>query len=135
MAKMPGRKVNIWAGATATGAPIAGGREHGITINNEAIDVTDKDSAGWRTLLADPATRSVDVSFSGLMDGATYVALALGATTSALLADYTVKIEGAGTFTGDFHLSSVELGTPHDDAVELTMTLASSGAITWTAAV
>ena len=45
----------------------------------------------------------------------------------------TVEIDGVGTFTGDFHLSSVELGTPHDDAVELTMTLASSGAIAWTA--
>ena len=133
MAKLAGRKVNLWAGATATGAPIAGGREHGFTINNEAIDSTDKDSAGWRTLLADPATRSVDVSFSGLMDGATFIALALGTNTTALLADYTVKIDGVGTFTGDFHLSSVELGTPHDDAVELTMTLASSGAIAWTA--
>ena len=134
MAKLAGRKVNLWAGATVTGSPIAGGREHGITINNEAIDVTDKDSAGWRTLLADPATRSVDVSFSGLMDGETYVALALGSTTTALLAAYTVEIEDIGTFTGNFHLSSVELGTPHDDAVELSMTLASSGAIAWTAA-
>jgi TP901-1 family phage major tail protein len=134
MAKLAGRKVNLWAGATVSGNPIAGGREHGITINNEAIDVTDKDSAGWRTLLADPATRSVDVSFSGLMDGATFLALALGTTTTALLSDYTVQIEGVGSFTGDFHLSSVELGTPHDDAVELTMTLASSGAIAWTAA-
>lgn len=133
MAKLAGRKVNLFAAADASGTPIAGGREHGITINNEAIDVTDKDSNGWRTLLADPSVRSVDVSFSGLMDGATFVALALGTSTSALLSDYTVEIEGLGTFTGDFHLSSVELGTPHDDAVELTMTLASSGAIVWTA--
>jgi TP901-1 family phage major tail protein len=134
MAKLAGRKVNLFAAATAAGSPIAGGREHGITINNEAIDVTDKDSAGWRTLLADPSTRSVDISFSGLMDGGTYIALALNSTTTALLSDYTVEVEGVGTFTGDFHLSSVELGTPHDDAVELTMTLASSGAIAWTAA-
>ena len=133
MAKMAGRKVNLFAADTAAGSPIAGGREHGITINNEAIDVTDKDSNGWRELLSDPSTRSVDISFTGLMDGATYVALALGSTTTALLADYTVEIDGVGTFTGDFHLSSVELGTPHDDAVELTMTLASSGAIAWTA--
>lgn len=134
MAKLAGRKVNLFAAADASGTPIAGGREHGITINNEAIDVTDKDSNGWRTLLADPSVRSVDVNFSGLMDGATFVALALGTSTAALLSDYTVEIEGLGTFTGDFHLSSVELGTPHDDAVELTMTLASSGAIAWTAA-
>lgn len=134
MAKLAGRKVNVYKAADASGTPIAGGREHGISINNEAIDITDKDSAGWRTLLADPAVRSVDISFSGLMDGATYIALSLNSDTAGLLTDYTVEIEGLGTFTGDFHLSSVELGTPHDDAVELSMTLASSGAITWTAA-
>lgn len=134
MAKLAGRKVNVYKAADASGTPIAGGREHGISINNEAIDITDKDSAGWRTLLADPSVRSVDISFSGLMDGATYIALSLNSDTAGLLTDYTVEIEGLGTFTGDFHLSSVELGTPHDDAVELSMTLASSGAITWTAA-
>lgn len=134
MAKLAGRKVNLYSGSGTGATLVAGGREHGITINNEAIDVTDKDSDGWRTLLADPATRSVDVNFTGLMDGATYVSLALGATTTALLADYEVDIEGVGTIAGDFHLSTVELGTPHDDAVELTMTLMSSGAITFTAA-
>ena len=133
MAKLAGRKVNLWAGATVTGSPIAGGREHGITINNEAIDVTDKDSAGWRTLLADPSTRSVDIEVTMLFDGPTYIALALGSTTTALLSDYTLEIEGVGTFTGDFHLSTVGIGTPHDDAVEQTLSLASSGAIAWTA--
>lgn len=134
MPKLAGRKVNLWAGATTTGAPIAGGREHGISINNEPIDVTDKGSNGWRELLSDPATRSVDISFSGLMDGPTYIALALGTTTTALLATYTVGIEGVGSLSGSFHLSTTELGTPHDDAVELTMSLASSGPITFTAA-
>jgi len=134
MAKLPGRKVNLYKGSGVGATLVAGGREHGITINNEAIDVTDKDSAGWRTLLADPATRSVDISFTGLMDGSTYVALALGTTTSALLDDYEIKIDGVGTIAGDFHVSTVELATPHDDAVELTMSLMSSGAITFTAA-
>lgn len=134
MAKLAGRKVNLYKGTGGTAVLVAGGREHGIAINNEAIDVTDKDSAGWRTLLADPATRSVDISFTGLMDGATYVALALGTTTTALLDDYEIRVDGVGVIAGDFHLSTVELGTPHDDAVELTMSLMSSGPIGFTAA-
>lgn len=134
MAKLAGRKVNLYKGTGGTAVLVAGGREHGLTINNEAIDVTDKDSSGWRTLLADPATRSVDVSFSGLMDGATYISLALGTSTSALLDDYELRIDGVGTVAGDWHLSTVELGSPHDDAVELNMTLMSSGAISFTAA-
>lgn len=135
MAKLAGRKVNLYSGSGGAAVLVAGGREHGITINNEAIDVTDKDSAGWRTLLSDPSVRSVDVEATLLFDGPTFVALALGGTTTALLSDYEVEIDGVGTIAGDFHLSSVGLGTPHDDAVEQTLTLASSGPITWTAAV
>ncbi len=133
MPKLAGRKVNLYRGSGGSAALVAGGREHGLTINNEAIDITDKDSNGWRTLLSDPATRSVDISFTGLMDNATYLALSLGVTTTALLDNYELRIDGVGTIAGSFHLSSTELGTPHDDAVELTMSLMSSGAITFTA--
>lgn len=133
MAKIAGRKVNLYQGTGVGKTLIAAGRELGITINNEAIDVTDKDANAWRTLLADPSTRSVDLSFTGLMDGDTFVALSLGTDTSALLSDYTVGVDGVGDAAGDFHLSGIELGTQHDNAVELTMTLASSGEITWTA--
>jgi TP901-1 family phage major tail protein len=134
MAKTAGRKVNLYKGTSTSAVLVAGGREHGLSINNEAIDVTDKDSNGWRTLMADPSLRSVDISFTGLMDGSTYIALALNSSTSALLDDYELRIDGVGTIAGDFHLSTTELGTPHDDAVELTMSLMSSGAITFTAA-
>ena len=132
MPKLAGRKVNLFSGSGVGAVVVAGGREHGIAINSEAIDVTDKDSNGWRTLLSDPATRSVDISFGGLMDSATFIALSLGVSTTALLAGYEIRIEGVGVIAGTFHLSSVELGTPHDDAVELSMTLASSGPITFT---
>lgn len=133
MPKLAGRKVNLFSGTGVGAVLVAGGREHGITINNEPIDVTDKGDNGWRTLLSDPATRSVDISFGGLMDNATYISLGLNPVTTALLAPFEVRIEGVGTIAGTFHVSSVELGTPHDDAVELTMSLASSGPITFAA--
>jgi TP901-1 family phage major tail protein len=133
MAKLAGRKVKLYSGSGVGATLVAGGREDSITINNEAIDVTDKGDDGWRTLLADASVRSVDLSFSGLMDGSTLVALALNANTSALLSEYEIRIEGVGVISGDFHASSVEIGAPHDDAVELSMSLASSGPITFTA--
>lgn len=134
MAKVAGRKVKLYSVSGTSETLVAGGRAHGISINNEPIDVTDKGDDGWRTLLADASVRSVDISFEGLMDGATLIGLALGTSTAALLADYKVTIDGVGSIAGDFHLSSVELGSPHDDATELSGTLASSGAVTWTAA-
>lgn len=132
MAKVAGRKVKLYAVSGATKTLVAGGRGHSVTINNEPIDVTDKGDDGWRTLLGDAATRSVDIGFEGLMDGAALIDLALGPNTSALLSDYEVVVEGIGSFAGNFHLSSIEIGTPHDGAAEMSGTLASSGVITWT---
>lgn len=134
MAKLAGRKVKLYSGTGTTKTLIAGGKTTKLTINNEAIDVTDKGSDGWRTLLADASVRSADISFEGLMDGATLVTLSLGTDTSKLLAGYTVDIEGIGAVAGSFHLSSIEIGAAHDDATELTATLASSGVIAFTAA-
>lgn len=50
-----GRSLRI----SRNGSTIAGARTDNFTINNEPIDITDKDNAGWRTLLADAGSRSV----------------------------------------------------------------------------
>lgn len=134
MTAVAGRKVKLYSVSGTSKTLVSGGREHGITINNEPIDVTDKGDDGWRTLLADAATRSVDISFSGVLKGDGLLSKALGSSTSALLGDYEVLVDGVGSFAGDFHLSGVELTTPHDGPAELSGTLASSGAVTWTAA-
>ena len=111
---------------------VAGGRSDSISINNEAIDVTDKGSDGWRTLLNDASVRSVDITASGLVDGAGLIGQSLGATT-ALLGDYEIRIEGIGIAAGEFHFSTYEIDGAHDGAGEYSMTLASSGPVTWTA--
>lgn len=134
MTAVAGRKVKLYSVSGTSETLVAGGRAHGITINNEAIDITDKGDDGWRTLIADAATRSVDISFEGVMRDSVLLGLSLGSDTSKLLADYKIKIDGVGDISGDFHLSSIELGTPHDDATELSGTLASSGPITFSAA-
>lgn len=131
MAKVSGRKVILWD--VTANAMVAGGREHGVTINGELLDITDKGSSGWRELMADVGVRSVDISVSGLLDGDEIIDKALGPTT-ALLDDYEVRIEGLGTFAGTFALESPELSTPHDAPAEQNFTLKSSGVVAWTAA-
>lgn len=131
MAKVSGRKVTLWS-TTGIPAMVAGGREHGVTINGELLDITDKSSGGWRELMADIGVRSVDVSVSGLLDTDAIVAKAMG-VTSALIEDYEVRIDGLGVFAGDWGLEGLELSSPHDDLTEQNFTLKSSGEITWTA--
>lgn len=134
MAKLAGRRVRIYEGTTVAGGTlVAGARSDSISINNEAIDITDKSSDGWRTMLDDASVRTVDMTVEGLLDGSSLLSKSLGAT-SALLGDYIIDIDGIGTVAGEFHFSSFEIGAPYDDAATFTATIASSGVIAFTAA-
>ncbi len=128
MAALSGRKLRIKRGST----PIAGARADSLTINNEPIDITDKDDSGWRTYLADVGVRSIDCEVEGVLDDATFPALAVG-TGSALLEAYTLDIIGLGEFTGNFFLASFALTGEQADAITFTASIQSAGAITWTA--
>ena len=94
MAAISGRKVRIKRGATA----VAGARADSFTINNEPIDITEKDDLGWRKYLADVGVRSIDAEVEGILEDSTFLALAVG-TASALLEAYTLEVDGIGTLS------------------------------------
>lgn len=124
-----GRKVRISRDSVA----VVGARTDSVTLNNEPLDITDKDDAGWRTLLADVATRSVSCEVEGVLKNSTLLGISVG-TTSALLEACTVEIEGIATFSGDFYLQNISLGAEQADIVTFTATLENSGVITATIA-
>lgn len=127
MAAISGRKVRIKRGSTA----IAGARSDSITINNEPIDITEKDSAGWRTYLADVGVRSIDCEVEGILEDSTFLALAVG-TASSLLEAYTLEVDTIGDFSGNFYLASFAVTGEQADATTFTATIQSSGTITFT---
>lgn len=112
---------------------IVGARTDNFTINNEPIDITDKDDAGWRTLLADAGVRSISADVEGVLKDATLLTNAAG-TASALLQSCVLTVTGIATFTGNFLLTNLTVGAAQDDAITFTATLESSGAMTTTIA-
>ena len=52
---------------TIAGVPIAGVTTKGLSIANEAVDVTSDDSSGYRELLAQSGTSTLDLSVSGVV--------------------------------------------------------------------
>lgn len=129
MPAISGRKLRIKRGSTA----IAGARSDSITINNEPIDITEKDDLGWRKYLADAGVRSIDCEVEGILEDSTFLALAVG-TASALLEAYTIEVQSIGSFTGNFFLASFAVTGEQADATTFTASIQSSGAITFTAA-
>ena len=128
MAAVSGRKLRIKKGSTV----VAGARTDNLTINNEPIDITDKDDAGWRTMLADVGVRSIDADVEGVLIDSALIAVAMGAA-SGLLAAWTIEIEGIGSFTGDWYLASFALAGEQADATTFTANIQSSGTMTFTA--
>ena len=127
MVARSGRAMRIRRG----GNVIAGARADNLTINNEPVDITDKDAVGWRTMLADFGVRSLDADVEGVLRDAGLIGVAMGAG-SGLLAAYTIEITGLGSFTGNWFLSNVVLGGEQADAITFTASIQSSGTITWT---
>ena len=53
-------------------ATVAGMRTTQMSVNGEAVNVTSKDSGGWRELLSGAGVRSVSVAASRVHSGATW---------------------------------------------------------------
>lgn len=120
---LSGRALRISRG----GVSIAGARTDNVTLNNEPLDITDKDDAGWRTMLADAGARTVSCEVQGVLKDDALIADAVGDATTVLLTECVVTITGLFTLTGDFYLQGLQLGAEQGDAVTFTATLESSG--------
>ena len=141
MAKQKGRLmlVKIGDGETVEAfTPLCGLRSKTMTINNSEIDVTTADCTTpggplWTEIL-DGAKR-VSVSGNGYFKDETAEAtLNTLALSGDPVANFQIVVPDFGTFDGAFHVSSLEFGGEQEDGVTYSMTLASSGAITFNAA-
>lgn len=128
MAGTNGRALTIdWASTTLVGV-----RSKGYTITNDHVDVTTDDDAGWRTLLAVPGLRSVEVTVSGISSDQVLIAEMMESTVDA--ETLTVQLPTTtGTLSGTFVCSSFEQTGEHDGPVEFSATFMSSGVVTYTA--
>lgn len=123
-----GRSVRI----SRNGSNIVGARADSVTINNEPLDITDKDNLGWRTMLADVGLRSVSCEIEGVLKDTVLLSDSVGTATTALLKECVVTISGIGTLTGDFMLQGLQIGAEQADVVTFTATLESGENMTAT---
>lgn len=111
---------------------VAATREDGISLGLEGIDCTTKDDGGWRTMVDDFGVRTATITTSGLTkSGVT----ALedwwdGAGAGTTINQMKFIRPGGKTYTGDFIMTSFEIGAPDGDASTFSATFESAGAIT-----
>jgi TP901-1 family phage major tail protein len=113
---------------------IAALRTKTMTLGNEVIDVTSDDDAGFRALLDDPGTKTLDMSFEGVTkDVASLNSLITIAMSGTDIVDtFSILFPSIGTMAGPFALTSFEIGAPYNEGSTFSASIQSAGTFTWT---
>ena len=129
MAAAKGRELLVKRGSTV----IAGIRTKGVAFNGEPIDITNDDDSGYRTMLNDAGTYSIDLSIEGITKDNDLRGVVMAAS-SLMLNDIEIEYPNGDTITGNFFLTSLEESGTYNDAVTFSGSLQSSGTWVYTAA-
>ena len=121
---------------TGSGSPegmttIGGLRSTEITLNEEIVDVTNKDSSGNRTLLLNGGIQSVSITGSGVFTDSASEASVRAEFAASAAQNYQFLVPDFGTYTGQFVLSSLSYAGEYNGEVTYSMTFESTGAITF----
>ena len=114
---------------------VAGLRTRTFSLNAKTVDVTDADSTGrWRELLEGAGVRQCSVSGAGVFRDAAADAQVRQAFFDQPAADWQLVVPSFGVLQGPFLVSTLEYAGAHDREATYALTLASAGALTFTAA-
>ncbi len=109
---------------------VAGLRDTSISINQETVDVTNKDSSRVRTLLAQGGIKSFTISGSGVFTDSASEQTILTNFDGSTFSNYQLIVPDYNTFTGAFQITALEYSGTYNDSVQYSMTFESAGAVT-----
>lgn len=136
MAVQAGKDLLIKIDQTGDGQfeTIAGLRASRISFNAETVDVTSLESqGGWRELLAGAGVKSATISGSGVFRDANTDERARQIFFDGEIPAFQVVIPDFGTIQGAFQISGLEYAGSHNGEASYELTLASAGALQFTA--
>jgi len=112
----------------------AGLRATRISFNAESVDVTSLESAGgWRELLAGSGVKSASISGSGVFKDHTTDERARQIFFDGQMPDFQVIVPDFGIIEGAFQITSIDYAGSHNGEASYEMSMASAGALTFTA--
>jgi len=136
MAAQNGKDLLIKVDLTGDGQfeTIAGLRATRVSFNAESVDVTSLESqGGWRELLGGAGVKSASISGSGVFKDANTDERARQIFFDGETPDFQVIIPDFGVVEGAFQISGIEYSGSHNGEATYEMSMASAGALTFTA--
>ena len=110
-------------------ATVAGLRTTQLSVNGQAVEVTSKDSGGWRELLSGAGVRSVSVSGAGVFTGSAAEARIKGSALAGLVDDYRLTFESGDALCGRFLVTRLDYAGDFNGERSYTLSLESSGPV------
>jgi len=112
----------------------AGLRATRISFNAESVDVTSLESAGgWRELRAGSGVKSASISGSGVFKDYVTDERARQIFFDGQVPDFQVIVPDFGIIQGAFQVTSIEYAGSHNGEATYDLSMASAGALTFTA--
>ena len=129
MAAHLGRRMRIYNAVASPRVLLAGVQAKTLKFNNEPVDITSDDDAGFRTILATPGLQSLDLSIAGICKDA--VLLTKWATGNGQIPLEIEDLETTELITANFFLQNLQLEGPTAQGVPFSAEFISSGTITY----
>lgn len=126
--------LKVTAGVSPVSYTTVGGlRATSISIANEMVDITSKDNAPWRKLLAGAGLRTISLAGSGIFTDSVAENLVRGWSLDGSMNSFQVIAENGDKFTGQFLVSKFEYTGNYNGAQEYSMAMEASDTVVFTA--
>jgi TP901-1 family phage major tail protein len=116
-------------GAPPVFATVAGMRTTQLSVNGEAVNVTSKESGGWRELLSGAGVRSVSVAASGIFTGSAAEMRLKANALAGLVDEYELSFESGERLRGQFLLTRLDYAGDYNGERTYALSLESSGEV------
>jgi TP901-1 family phage major tail protein len=110
-------------------ATVAGLRATQLSVNGEAVNVTSKESGGWRELLSGAGLRSVSVSASGIFTASAAELRVKANALAGLLDAYELSFESGERLRGRFLVTRLDYAGDYNGERTYALSLESSGPV------
>ncbi|MGK2911830.1 MAG: phage tail tube protein [Sphingobium sp.] len=110
-------------------ATVAGLRTTQMSVSGEAVNITSKDSGGWRELLSGAGIRAVSVSAAGLFTGSAAEVRLRNHALSGTIDDYQLSFESGERMQGRFLITRLDYAGDYNAERNYTLSLESSGPV------
>lgn len=132
MAAQKGRSFLLKQGTASGGTTLAGMRTTGMTLNNEPVDITNKDSAGWRQLGEGFGTQAVTVTAEGVFTDSAVENTVRGYAFANSINAFGLAFGNGDALDASWQITSYQKTGAHNGEETYSLTLESSGTVTYT---